>query len=589
MKAMREWLKTGYGSLESLNSQWDTNFTRWEDVVPDDTYEAQKRGNFSSWADHRTFMEITYADCYKFVLEQLQKLDPQARVLNSGTQESASHNACDYSRLNLYTKHLNAYQYDLHRSMNPEIKISGGAGYGVMGRDVFYNFYRNLFKGANGGLYVFWQYCTLDPDLTLNQSARDMEAGLREMRAEGIGKLVGLAAPDNHGIAIHYSYPSIHGAWIVDGQIKDRVTYNTSPTFTNFQADQEGWLAILRDAGLQFDFLAYSALEKGELMSRGYKTFILPMSVALSDEEIEALREFVRAGGTVIADGLPGVMDKHCRFRVSPALQELFGIEAQQADCQKVIAMQGEPGLKLKGANALLSEGRKPVLVQNRFGQGQAWLLNYFHHGYLTDKMEGRNEPALEKLKKVLEASGVRPKIGLTSLAGKPVTGCERYLFNNGSTMLLGLVPDMEKPASENVRIELGRKFIIYDVRDRRFLGEGSSFETGIEPGVPRLFAFIADRITGVELKSPVMAALGEEVKLDFSVLGASGLRSVATVSVTDPAGHEVRIYGGNRDITDGTGHASFRTALNDPSGDWYVETTETMSGEKARAKITIK
>jgi len=588
MREMRTWLKGEYGTLEALNSQWGTSFSRWEDVLPDDSYEAQARGNFSSWADHRTFMERTYANSYKMILEELRKLDPQAIVLNSGTQMSGSHNGCDYSQLNLYTKHLNAYQYEVHRSMNPAVKISGGAGYGVMGKSVFSNFYTNLFKGANGGLYVFWQYCTLDPDLTLNQSARDMEAGFQELRGEGIGKLVGLAMPDNHGIAVHYSYPSIHGAWIVDGRIEDRVTYRTSRTFDRFNENLDSWLSILRDAGLQFDFLAYSAVEKGELISRGYKTFILPMSVALSDEEIQAIREFVQAGGTVIADALPGVMDEHCRFGRRQTLEELFGIESPAADREKIIAMQGEPGLKLKTARALLAEQEKPVLVQNRFGQGRAWLLNYFLDNYGRDKREGRSGPALEKMNRVLAGSGIEPKVHLSSLAGTPVTDCERYLFDNGSTKLLGLVPEMNKPQSENIRITLDRSYAIYDVRDKRYLGAGDVFQTVVEPGVPKLFAFISHRITGMDVQAPAQAALGAEVKVDFSISGVPDLRSVAKVVVTDPAGREVRIYGGNRDIVSAGGSTSFSTALNDPPGDWYVEITEVMSGERSRAVVNI-
>jgi len=280
--------------------------------VPDDTYQAQARGNYAAWADHRRFMEKTYADTFEYVLGELHKIDPQGILLNSGTQVSGAHNGCDYSLINQFTKHLNAYdggnQFDFHRNFNPEVKISGGAGYGVLGKDVFYNFYRNLFKGANGGAYVFWQYSTLDPDLTMSQSGEDMVAGFGELRGAGIGKLVGTGTPDNNGIAIHYSYPSIHGAWIVDGTIEPQVVYDpSSATMRRFNSNRDGWVKALRDAGLQFDFIAYGDVEQGKLVSKGYKTLILPMSIALSDKEAAAIRAFVRGGGTVIADALPGV------------------------------------------------------------------------------------------------------------------------------------------------------------------------------------------------------------------------------------------------------------------------------------------
>jgi len=40
--------------------------------------------------------------------------------------------------------------------------------------------------------------------------------------------------------------------------------------------------------------------------------------------------------------------------------------------------------------------------------------------------------------------------------------------------------------------IKLDGEYAIYDVRAKRFLGNGDRFRTVIEPGEPRLFAFVA-------------------------------------------------------------------------------------------------
>lgn len=594
MTAMRTWLKGEYGTLAALNKQWSTSFANWDDVMPDDTYEAQARGNYASWADHRTFMEKSYADCFEFVLSELRKIDPQGIMLNSGTQVSGAHNGADYSRLNQYTTHLNAYdggnQLDFHRAFNPGVKISGGAGYGVLGKDVFYNFYSNLFKGSNGGSYVFWQYSTLDPDLTMSQSGKDMIEGFRELRGEGIGKLVGLAAPDNNGIAIHYSYPSIHGAWIVDGRIEPEVVYDpSSVTMRRFNTNRDGWVKALRDAGLQFDFIGYGDVEKGGLMAKGYKTFILPMSVALSDKEVEAIREFVQQGGTVIADGLPGVMDQHCTFREKPALAELFGVVPARANRELVTGMQGEPALKLSGAKSLLNETGPLKLIENTNGRGRAYLLNFFLDRYAADKLEGRHLPTLERLQRVFSAAGIVPRTKLESLAGKRITDCDSYLFNQGSTQLLGLIPNKDKPTAQTIRVVFDKPGALYDVRERRYLGTGAMIETEIAPAVPKLFALVPSRINSIELQAQPRAKLGEEVTINFRVTGASGLRSVAKVVVTDAAGRVVSIYGGNRDIVNGAGNVRFRSALNDPKGVWRIAVTEVISGETANAEITIQ
>jgi len=594
MKAMREWLKSEYLTLAALNKQWGTNFISWDEVVPDDTYEAQSRDNYASWADHRTFMEKTYADTFEYVFGELRKIDPQGILLNSGTQLSAAHNGCDYSRINQFTKHLNAYdggnQLDFHRCFNSEVKISGGAGYGVLGKDVFYNFYRNLFKGANGGAYIFWQYSTLDPDLTFSQSGKDMIEGFRELRGDGIGKLVGLAAPDNNGIAIHYSYPSVHGAWIVDGKIEPEVVYDpSSATMRRFNSNRDGWVKALRDAGLQFDFIAYGDVEQGKLISKGYKTLVLPMSVALSDREVEAIREFARRGGVVIADALPGVMDEHCSFRERRALADLFGVAPARANRETIVAMKGEPGLKLEGAKALMDEDGRPLLLEHATGRGRAYLLNFFLDRYPEDKLEGRQAPTQEKLQRVLNAAGIKPAIKLESLADKRGADCETYLFNQGSTRLLGLIPGKEGAAAQKARLVFNGQGALYDVRWKRYLGFGSIFETEIEPAVPKLFALVASRISGLEMQAPTRARLGEEVTINFRAVGAGQLRSVAKVVVTDAAGREVSVYGGNRDIVNGAGSVSFRTALNDPQGVWRVSVTEVISGETANAAITVR
>jgi Beta-galactosidase/Beta-galactosidase trimerisation domain len=600
LRTMRGWLKAGYGSLDALNRKWGTSFRNWDDVIPDDTYEAQQRGNYASWADHRTFMEKSYAESFEFVLGELRKLDAQGILLNSGTQESAPHNGCDYSRINQFTHHLNSYdggnQFDFHRNFNPEVKISSGAGYGMLGKSVLYDFYRNLFKGANGGAYVFWQYSTLDPDLTLSNSGKDIAEGFRELRGEGIGKLVASSVPENNRIAIHYSYPSIHGSWIVDGKIEDHVVDESpSATHRRFNANRDGWVRILRDSGLQFDFIAYSDVEKGALIAKGYRTFIMPMSVALSDKEAAAIREFAERGGTVIADALPGAMDEHCQFREERALADLFGIAPARFDRNAIVAMKGEPGLRLTGAGALLSEEGRPSLIENRFGRGRAYLLNYFLDRYPEEKLEQRQEPALEKMKRLLAAAGIKPAVKLSTLAGERVVDCETYLFNFGSTRLLGLVPDKEKAAPvapvapQKARVVFERSGVLYDVRQKRHLGSGSVFEIEIEPGVPRLFALVENRISELELQANTSARLGEAVTMQFRIASSPQLRSVAKVRVIDPAGREMRHYGGNHEISGGTGSISFRTALNDSPGVWRVAVTEAISGETAAVELTIK
>src|SRR5262249_24378687 len=143
--------------------------------------------------------------------------------------------------------------------------------------------------------------------------------------------------------------------------------------------------------------------------------------------------------------------------------------------------------------------------------------------------------------------------------------------------------------ATNKVLIKFDQGGALYDVRQKRYLGAGSTFETEIVPAVPRLFALLDGRISGVDIQSPTATRRGDEVTIGFRVHGGNSMRSVAKVVVTDAAGREVHIYGGNRDIVDGTGSIRFRTALNDPTGLWRVTVTEVISGERSQAEIRIQ
>ena len=171
-----------------LIKQWGTGFKQWEDVVPDDSREARLRGNYSSWADHRTFMEICWADLFKFVQKTVNEIDPGGLVQLSGTQAASSHNGYDYSLLNQYVGQMNPYdidnQLEYHHTFNPNLKVSGQAGYGALGKGVLYDYYNHLFLKETGGSYIFWQVSSLNPDLRINQSGMDMKNGFDEMLEE---------------------------------------------------------------------------------------------------------------------------------------------------------------------------------------------------------------------------------------------------------------------------------------------------------------------------------------------------------------------------------------------------------------------
>ena len=587
LAAMREWLKEEYETLEALNDQWGTEFTRWQDVVPDDSREAIERGNYSSWGDHRTFMEICWADQFKFVRDIVEEIDPGGLVQLSGTQAASSHNGYDYSRINRYIGQMNPYdidnQLEYHHNFNPDLKISGQAGYGALGPGVLYDYYHHMFLKETGGSYIFWQVSCLNPDLRICQSGLDMKEGFDELLKSGIGRLVGTYEPDNElKIAVHFSYPSIHGAWIADGKIAPGTQDNGSETLKQLNRNRDGWVKILHDSGLGFDFISYGSIENGGLLSFGYKVLILPMSYALSDREVHQIEAFVRQGGILIADALPGVMDDHTRLRSERALADVFGIRARSYARGELIRPTGESNLKTRGAEALLKENNTPEMFHHKYGQGSAYLLNYFMDGYPEEKRSRRNEASLQKIRKLFENENLESSILLTTSTREPASGIEKYSFSDhgSSARLLGLLPGKEGK-SEEISLHFDETVHLYDIRNKKYLGEEKDFRIQMKTSVPELFGIVLGTIENIEVDAPSTLIRGKAAQLNFTVTGegSARLKSVVRVDVFDPEGSNVRHYSDNCEVSNGTGTHRFNTALNDLAGDWNIRLTEVISG----------
>ncbi len=600
MRKMRRWLQKEYGSLEALNRQWGTSFTRWDDVVPDTAEEAQKRGNYSSWADHRTFMEITYAANYAYVKRLLHEHDPDGLVLLSGTQSSAPHNGCDYSRLDFIVDHLNPYnhegQLEFHRSFNPKIKLSGGSGYGVHGRRVLYNFYKNLFHGYWAGSYVFWQYSILNPDYRFCQSAKDIREGYRELVDGGIARLIRGAKRENFGIAIHYSYPSIHAAWIVDGRSfppvgrgPNDLGTNWGPTGNKFRAVRDGWTSALEDLGLQYDYVSRQQIESGELLAKKFRVLILPFSLSLTDEEVAAIEKFVEAGGAVIADGQAGVMDGHARWLQAGSLDEVFGIRRPKPARQQEVA-SGEPekALELAGGEALDQIDGAPVLIRRSYGKGTAVYLNYFLAHYVEHRREGTAKRERELIGRALAECGVRPPYRVLTAAGLPMENYELIPYRAGSGRLLGLIKENHyRVRTEAFQLTLDRIWHVYDVRAKRYLGETSVIRDTIRTAEPKLYALLPDRIGAVKI-SAGEARRGEPLRYRVKAGLPRGMETAIVVRVYRPGGRLAREYSETLETRSGEAAGSFPLALNDPAGKWKVVVTEALSGAKAALEFHL-
>ena len=146
---------------------------------------------------------------------------------------------------------------------------------------------------------------------------------------EEIGPLMTGAEWIHDGVAIYYSQASIQLGWIFDAQAHGTtwVNRNDDHRLGSSHNVRHAWENMLRDEGLQYNFISYAdVIQKG--IPSEYKVLILPATICLSDVEARRIKAFCRAGGTVIADYMPGLWDQHGRGRAAGgALDDMFGVK----------------------------------------------------------------------------------------------------------------------------------------------------------------------------------------------------------------------------------------------------------------------
>ena len=633
----REWLKGEYKTLDALNRVWKSDFKSWDAVLPSTTEQAKKSGNFAPWADHRTFMEVTFARAYARVREAVIEGDPEARIALSGTQETNAYNGADWYQLDRVIDDFLSYdggnQWDMHRSFaKPDSMIGFWTGYGSRGigvQNAIWNAAVNNVLHPN----IFWMYSFLDPDMTHSNSARDMGLAFHSLRFEGVGKLLMESERLGDGIAIHYSMPSVHGASILGYHRNFDGGADIAPekAVANFPANRDGWVRAVKDLGLQPDFVASEQIEGGALSPDKYRVLILPLSVALSAREAKAVEAFARAGGVVITDAAAGMLDEHCAWQPQGMLNELFGINAPEsnkrtlgrvAGAAEVTAegagwglkpdeladlMAAESNVKAAGGQALARVGGADAVVARQVGQGWTFYLNTLFDRYPKlrgEKSGGAGHRAL--LSRLFERAGVRPAIEVLTADGKRLTQAQVVRYRFGDSEVLAVVKEnvgvagvvgqdgvtvyndagLGQVARQEITIKLPRASYVTDVRTGKRLGRTDAVRTSLVVGDALVLA-LSPAENALTLRGPSAARLGEHP--EFAVASAGAGRRLFRFQVLAPDGSMLPAYSKNVLAGDGRTTFTLPSALNDAPGAYTLRVTDVVTGATASAKVTLK
>lgn len=520
LTAFREWLKTQYASLAALNAQWETRFTGWDEIKPFTTDqiknrmasgEALPRGrpdwqalqrlkfnprtareqptrwNFSPWANHRTYMDLSLARALDDFRQAARQVDPHTPVGIEGTQMPHAFGGYDLWRLSRVLDWVEPYDIanarEIFGSFMPG-KLFLTTVFEKETRPAARRLWHLLLQGDRGCI-IWWSEDCLDwknPELPLTPKARALEPVLREMTSP-LARLFMLAQKEYDPIALHYSQPSIQTAWLLESTVDGSTwlrRFSSYEASHNHQAKvRNSWLKLFQDLGFTPRFVSQEQIEQGELEKTGVRVLVLPSSWAMSEREREAISAAQQRAPVplvVCGNDLPGVFDAHCRLRTNYASR--FDLDNH---------LPAEVALPAAFVQANPAKG-PPVSRRGDVGTYAQDRLKATPDLAWAQWLAGQRLPVTPPVTVPLEA---RVRVHRYRLGNARLVAMERGIDYHMSEDLrqAGGNEALEQPAP--LTATLAEAAHVYDLRAQRYLGLTRTLTFQLDPWRPALFALL--------------------------------------------------------------------------------------------------
>ncbi len=522
--AYRRWLKKTYGSIEKLNATWGTAYRdfaeakpiSFEDVRRAHTKPPFAKWNLARWMDWRSYMDTQFADCLARLTRFTNRLDPATPAGFVGGQQPSVYGGYDYNKICRVVQFIESYDIggtnEILRSLwrwperRPYVQTWFSKGDARLDAWFLWYYLVHGNRGViawpdRGGSWFHWKGGGLAPFI------KDNIETIREVQSDVSRPILDPDARfDTDPIAVFYSHPSIQASWVMD-VVTHRGTWpNRSSSLDNtcqtLGRNRVAWFKILEDCGYQYNVVTGDQVAAGALVKEKYRVLILNRAICLSDAEAAAIRRFVAAGGTVIADHLTGILDEHGVGRPQGALDDLFGIRRDESkgylDGKSITEIDGEKYNKpllqrLMYAGALRHEGivvyergtqavagrpaaeaaagaagHRPlasaphidsadVIIACTTGRGRTVYLNLTPVAYndLGSRLGAFGDAWRRIIGRLLAEAGLVPRARVLA-GGVPVPMAETLFWRKGDRVVIALVknPPREAAVSHAGRIE---------------------------------------------------------------------------------------------------------------------------------------
>ena len=596
--AFREFLGSLYNpkggplNLARLNAAWGTNFKDAGEIKVRPLDELKKTDSRAQWMCEALLVDWLYQRMQRQLAAITRETLPDTYCGDEGTHSLYSGNGHDYYRLFQDPGLGLAQLYDTWAS--PFFEMSFAQAHSLRGMWTGnYGYYlgevddewmrlfpwRSLFYGMNSAWW--WE-----ASLALTNTGKPIPcfaayaAEIAQIKRGPATLLLQVAKRSPTQVGVVFS-PNTINAYTFEHQASGPHPYALATACQG----------LIR-AGYSFKLLHQLQLDDGKELAAGYKALVLPAVIALSDAQLQTIREFVRQGGTLIADQAP-----------DPYFNEL-GI-ARQVDPFRSVFSQG--------AN----------VGEYTFGSGKAFFLKEPFGLSLQERYVGgdygRNNNTLgptyvdthkqtlaEMFRMFIESGGgCKPPVSVTQADGKVMEHAEISTFTDGPALYVGIARQgrywegnqmiwkhwdgyQEKTQAT---IQFQQAAHIYDVMAGQYLGYGASAEVELASAA-RLFAALPSKIDGIAV-SGVNARYNPgaaiEMTADLKVMAATGHTSVLHVSIRRPGGQSLPCFEQNCLAPKGSASCCIPLALDEAPGPYELVVADVASGVNTAVPFRIE
>ena len=333
MKAYRKWLETRYGTIEKLNSVWETAYKSFGEVELWDVEKTRQRAlkagpdkyNFAPWNDHLEFNDELFAKELKSLVDCFHDLDPWTPVGIGGAQVPSAWGGYDWGRLAGVFDWLEPY--DMVGTRDLMEWLTHDASQDTLFTSTMRAPYKDvtveralramqyrIAQGDDGALFWsssrFFNDKAQEPTLTgLAQECKSFTVGCRNVAATRPRNRV----REHDGIAIAYSHPSVRANWMIEA-LNDGTWWRRYGSYSREDSESASkrWMAAISAqlAGYQPRWVNLTRFTRGELQKQGVRVLFCADISCLSAKEEDQLEAFVADGGYLVFVEPFGVFDE---------------------------------------------------------------------------------------------------------------------------------------------------------------------------------------------------------------------------------------------------------------------------------------